>query len=41
MRCSWDDVLAKPAIAFLNVLGYRRDKRAREDAALEQWKLKH
>lgn len=38
MRCSWDEVLAKPAIEFLNVIGYRRDKQAREKASIEKWK---
>lgn len=41
LRTSWDAVWDKPALEFLNLICYRRDKAAREKAALEQWKLKH
>lgn len=29
------------AIEFLNILSYRRDKRAEEKAQTEEWKRKH
>lgn len=41
MRCSWDDVWAKPVIEFLNVLAYRRDKAARDKAEIEKWQKRH
>ena len=36
-RCSWDDVLRKPAIEFLNVLSYRRDKAAWEESQRKKY----
>lgn len=41
MRCSWDDVWNKPALEFLNVLAYRRDKDEAEREAIDKWKRKH
>ena len=41
MRCSWDAVWDKPAVEFLNVLAYRKDKDAAEKEALERWKRTH
>jgi hypothetical protein len=41
LRCSWDEVWRKPAVAFLNVLAYRKDRDAREKEALERWKRTH
>ena len=41
MRCSWDVVLDKPAVEFLNVLAYRKDKDAAEKEAIEKWKRTH
>lgn len=41
MRCSWDDVFNKPAIEFLNVLCYRKDRDAEEKAAIENFKKTH
>lgn len=41
LRCSWDEVLTRPALEFLNILAYRKDKTEWEKAALEQWKRTH
>jgi hypothetical protein len=41
MRCSWDDVWNKPALEFLNVLAYRRDKDEAEREAITKWKKQH
>lgn len=41
LRCSWDEVWAKPAVEFLNILAYRRDKDAREREAVEKWRRTH
>lgn len=41
MRCSWDDVWKKPAIEFLNVLAYRKDKDQMEKELMERWKRTH
>lgn len=41
MRCSWDEVAAKPCMEFLNILCYVKDKRAREKEELERWKKTH
>ena len=38
---TWDQVLGKPALEFLNILAYRKDKTEWEKAALEQWKRTH
>ena len=41
MRCSWDEVWAMPAVEFLNVLAYRKDKAEWEKEALDRWKKTH
>lgn len=41
MRCSWDVVWDKPAVEFLNVLSYRKDKDAAQEEMLEKWKRTH
>lgn len=41
MRCSWDAVFEKPAVEFLNVLSYRRDKDQAEKDAIERFKRTH
>lgn len=41
MRCTWDEVWEIPAIQFLNVLSYRKDKDEWEKEAVEQWKRTH
>lgn len=40
-RCSWDAMLEKPALEFLNTLAYRADKEAKERADIERWKRTH
>jgi hypothetical protein len=37
-RISWDEMFRKPAIEFLNILAYRKDRAERDKADLEQWK---
>ena len=41
MRCSWEEVWAMPAVQFLNVLAYRRDKDAADKDAMDRWKRTH
>ena len=41
MRCPWDAVWTMPAVEFLNVLAYRRDRDDWEKAALDRWKKSH
>ena len=41
MRCPWADVWEMPAIQFLNVLAYRKDKVEWEKEAMERWKRTH
>ena len=41
MRCSWDEVWNKPALEFLNVLAYRKDKDENERRAIERWRKSH
>lgn len=41
MRTSWDAVLAMTAMEFLNVLSYRRDKKAAEKESIDKWKQTH
>lgn len=41
LRCPWDDVWRLPAIEFLNLLAYRKDKGEKEKADIEQWKKTH
>lgn len=40
-RCSWDEVWSKPALEFLNLICYGKDKAAREKAKMEEWKKTH
>lgn len=37
MRCEWDKVWRMPALEFLNVLAYRKDRDAREADAIKQF----
>ena len=39
--CSWDAALEKPALEFLNVLAYIKDKTAWEEAEREKWQKLH
>ena len=41
LRCSWDEVWAKPAVEFLNVLAYRKDRQRYEKDYIERWKRSH
>lgn len=41
LRISWDAVFEKPAIEFLNVLSYGRDKAAYEAEKIRQWQKSH
>lgn len=41
MRCEWDKVWMMPAVEFLNVLAYRKDKDARERDAIKQFERTH
>lgn len=41
MRCPWEEVWAMPAVQFLNILAYRRDKDQAEKEAAERWKRTH
>lgn len=41
MRCGWDAVFEMPAVEFLNVLSYRRDKDKAEKDEIERWKKTH
>ena len=40
-RCPWDAVWVMPALQFLNVLAYRKDKDEWEAEAMERWKRSH
>lgn len=41
MRISWDDVFTMPALEFLNMICYRRDKAEEERRQIEQWKKRN
>ena len=41
MRCSWDEVWTKPALEFLNVLAYRKDRDQREKEATDRFIRTH
>lgn len=41
LRCEWDKVWNLPALEFLNLLAYRRDKQAEEKTKIEKWKKNH
>lgn len=38
MRVSWDEVFRLPALQFLNMICYRKDKAEEEKRKIEQWK---
>lgn len=40
-RITWDAVLMKPALEFLNTMSYLRDKGEWEKAELDKWKKTH
>ena len=40
-RCSWDDVWRKPMMEALNTFAYAKDRNARREEALEQYKKTH
>lgn len=41
MRCSWDEIYRKPALEFLNILSYRKDKIEKENEEIEKFKRTH
>lgn len=41
MRQSWDSVFRMPALEFLNVVAYRRDKAEEEKRQIEKWKKRN
>lgn len=41
MRTDWDTVYRMPAIEFLNVISYIRDKGEEEKKELEKWKKRN
>ncbi len=41
LRCPWSEVWTMPAIEWLNVLAYRKDKAEWEKEAMERWKRTH
>lgn len=41
MRCEWDKVWVMPAIEFLNVLSYRKDRDARDAEAIRKFEKTH
>lgn len=40
-RCSWNDVFRKPAMEFLNIVCYTRDKNEERKRSIEAWKRRH
>ena len=40
-RCSWDELMRWPAVEFLNILAYRKDKNEEEKRKLDEWKRRH
>ena len=38
---TWDQVLGKPALEFLNTMAFLRDRREWEKAELDKWKKTH
>lgn len=38
MRIPWSQVFAMPALEFLNMICYRKDKAEEERRQIEQWK---
>lgn len=41
MRCEWDKVWAMPAVEFLNILAYRKDRDAAEREAIRHYEMTH
>jgi hypothetical protein len=41
MRCDWDTVWVMPAIEFLNVLSYSKDRDARAAEAIRNFEKTH
>lgn len=41
MRVDWDRVYKMPALEFLNVICYRKDKAVEDRRALDEWKKKN
>jgi hypothetical protein len=41
IRTDWDSVYKMPAIEFLNIICYRRDKAEQERIELEKWKKRN
>ena len=41
IRSSWDEVFMKPAVEFLNLVCYCKDKDTHEKKRLEDWKRKN
>jgi hypothetical protein len=41
MRQSWNDTFRMPALEFLNVIAYRKDKAEEERRQIERWKKQH
>lgn len=40
-RCPWDEVWAKPAVEFLGILAYARDKAEKRKKEIERWRRSH
>lgn len=40
-RITWDAVLEKPALEFLNTMAFLRDRREWEKAEIDKWKKTH
>lgn len=40
-RLTWDQVLGKPALEFLNTMAFLRDRREWQKAELDKWKKTH
>lgn len=41
MRISWNEVYGMPAMEFLNVASYIKDKTEDEKRAIEKWKMRN
>lgn len=41
IRCEWDKVFKMPAIEFLNLIAYRKDKAEHERQQIERWKKRN
>ena len=40
-RLSWDAVLMKPALEYLNTMAFLRDRREWEKEEIDKWKKTH